>query len=363
MLRRLLAIIKKEFLQLKKNKFILRLVFIAPIMQLTIFGYAAVLEVSNITIALLDRDNSAQSRQLRSVFKNSEYFIIEKDLDTEADINYCFDRDKINAAVIIPVDFSKKIKANKNVKIQIIIDGTNSTVAQALQGYIQGCVLSFNSIGKRDVLSVEYRFLYNPSLNNQYFFIPGVFAMIIFVIGMPITAMAIVREKEEGTYEQLSVTPIKPIEIIFGKIIPYILLIFIASTILTVIALFWFKLPLRGSLWLLVLNILLFVTNVLGLGILVSTVSNNQQQAMLTSFFIIMPAVMFSGFMFPIENMPPFSRVIAYINPMTHFVFIARDVFLKGGEFTSTLFHLSILALTGIIIFVSAISLVKKRIS
>lgn len=363
MIRRLLVIIKKEFLQLKRNKFILRLVLIAPIMQLAIFGYAAVLEVNNITIAILDRDNSNESHKLRAVLKNSQYFIIEKDLAREADIGYYFDRDRINAGVIIPVGFEKNLKAGKTSKIQIIIDGTNSTVAQALQGYIQGCVMSFNSGGKSGAISIENRFLYNPSQNNQYFFIPGVFAMIIFIIGMPVTAVSIVREKEEGTYEQLSVTPVKPMEIIFGKIIPYIILIFIASFILTLIALFWFKLPLRGSLWVLILDIILFVANVLGLGILVSSVSNNQQQAMLTSFFIIMPAILFSGFVFPIENMPYLSRLLAEVNPMTHFLFVAREVFLKGGDFWSASSHFLTLALTGAIIFVCAISLVKKRIS
>ncbi len=370
MIKRLIALVQKEFKQLRRNPLILRMVVLLPVMQLAIFGYAAVLEVNNINIAILDKDNSQWSRELRGTFESSNYFVLQPDLKTENDVPTLFNKNKIQLAVIIPPDFGRKIEKGEKATVQLLLDGTNSSVANAAAGYSSGCIAAMNSrvISSRTGnssqstgITVENRFLYNPSLNNKFFFIPGVFAMIVMVIGMPVTAMSIVREKEEGTYEQLVVTPIGPIELILGKVIPYTILILIASTILLLISLFWFGLPLRGSLFMLYLGILLFLLNVLGLGIFVSTISNNQQQAMLTSFFILMPAILFSGFMFPIDNMPPFFKGFAHINPMTHFLYLARHIFLKGSDWLDVMKYISALTISGVIIFGTSMSMVRKR--
>jgi len=366
-IKRILSLAKKEFIQLRRNAFVLRLIFFAPIFQLTIFGYAAIFEVNNIDIIILDRDNSHISREFKDIFKNSNYFVLKDSLYNEEDILKLFRTKKIYAAVIIPPDFAKCIKSGKVAKVQIIIDGSDSPAASAAQGYVQGCVFAFNAnLAKKNGVNIsdiriESRFLYNPSLNNRYFFIPGVFAMIIFLIGMPITAMSIVREKEEGTYEQLTVTPIGAIEIVIGKIIPYVFLIFFASGLLLLLSLYWFGLPLRGNLIILICGIVLFLFNVLGLGILVSLISENQQQAMLTSFFILLPAILFSGFMFPIDNMPDWSKVISHIDPMTHFLHIARQTFLKGGGWEAVKPALYTLSASGFIIFGLSLLLTKKR--
>ncbi len=370
MFRRLFALIRKEFFQLRRNPIILRMIIFVPVFQMTIFGYAAILEVNNIKMAVLDRDNSDWSRRLTDTFRNSNYFNIIGYLESEKELLKLFHKTEIQAAIIIPPDFSANIKKGQTAKVQLIIDGVNSNVASAAMGYSIGCVndlslkiLKNNSsqLPAANVIKMENRYMYNPSLKNTFFFIPGVFAMVIMVMGMPITAMSIVREKEEGTYEQLIVTPIRSAELIAGKIIPIVILISLVSVILLGVSLFWFGLPLRGNPLILAISVIVFLINVLGMGIFVSAISNSQYQAMLTCVFLLMPMVLFSGFMFPIENMPPFFKLLAYLDPMTHLLNIARNIFLKGSGFQHLAKDFYTLCATGLIIFITSMTLVRKR--
>lgn len=367
MFRRLTALIKKEILQLVRNTLMLRVMLLAPMIQLLVFGYAAVMEVSNIHMGILDRDNSSRSRELRDAFATSDYFILKDAVASEREISELFDRDKIQIALVIPPDLGKNIEKGRAAPVQILVDGTNSVVAGAASNYASGIIAAVNmrilgsGISPAGSVSIQNRFLYNPALNNKYFFIPGVMAMIIMVLGMPMTAMSIVREKEYGTYEQLVVTPITSLELIIGKVTPFVILIFFTTSILIPIILFWFKLPLRGDLFMLFVSIGLFLMTTLGIGIFVSTISGTQHQAMLTSFFILMPMILFSGFMFPIENMPPFFRALAHMNPMTYFLLLMRHIFLKGTPWHDLMPYLGALSLSGLIIFTGSISLVRKR--
>jgi len=371
MIRRLTTIITKEFIQIKRDSMMLRMLLLLPVVQIIIFAYAAVMDINNINTAVLDKDRSSYSRDLQDVFRTSSYFIIKYQVDTEKEISSMLDREDILCGIVIPPDFGKKVEKGSPVSIQILVDGTNSSAANVISNYSTSSVAAYaNRILKSrglDVsqfgsLNVESRFLYNPSLDNKYFFIPGIFAMIVLILGMPITAMAIVREKEQGTLEQIIVTPIRPIELIIGKVLPYTILIIISSTGILIITLFWFHLPLRGDLLALYLAIVLFLLNSLGMGIFISTISQTQQQSILTSFFFNMPMILFSGFMFPIANMPPAFRFIADINPMRYFLDCARDIFLKGTGWADLMHSFVAMALTGIVVFTASILLFKKRV-
>jgi ABC-2 type transport system permease protein len=371
MIGRLLTLIMKEFTQLRKNPALIRMLLLMPVMQMFIFGYAAVLDVKNIDTAVLDRDNSSYSRNFVDVFRRSDYFIVRYNLEHERDISAMLDREMIMTALVIPPDFSRKITSGRTAQVQIIVDGTNTSAASVIANYSAAAVASYSNRLLRErgtdltqlgSLAVESRFLYNPSLDNKFFFIPGIFAMIILVIGMPITAMAIVREKEQGTLEQLIVTPIQSIELILGKVIPTTILIIISSTGILLLSLLWFHLPLRGSLVYLYGAILLFLLNCLGIGIFISTISNTQQQAILTSFFVNMPMILFSGFMFPIQNMPSYFRLLADINPMRYFLSCARTIFLKAAGWEALKWNFLAMAVIGTIIFTAAVLSFRKRI-
>jgi ABC-2 type transport system permease protein len=371
MIGRLITFIIKEFLQLRKNPAMLRMLIFVPVIQMFVFGYAAVMDVKNIDTAVLDKDHSSYSRDFAEVFRCSDYFNLKYHLDHEKKIGFMLDREMIMTAIVIPPDFSRNIMAGKTASVQIIVDGTNTSAASVIANYSAAAVAAYSNRLLREKgtdltrfgsLSVESRFLYNPSLNNKFFFIPGIFAMIILVIGMPMTAMAIVREKEQGTLEQLIVTPIQSIELILGKVIPNVLLIIISSTGILVVSMLWFHLPLRGSIFYLYGAILLFLLNCLGIGIFISAISDTQQQSILTCFFINMPMNLFSGFMFPVENMPPYFKILADINPMRYFLCCIRAIFLKGVGWEAMKWNFLAMAIIGTIIFTAAVLSFRKRI-
>ena len=349
----------------------LRMILFMPITQMIIFGYAAVIDVKNINMAVLDKDHSSYSRELQETFRQSNYFVMKYQLKDEREISSLLDREMILTALVIPPDFAKNIVRGKPAEVQIIIDGNNTSAASAVANYSASAVVSYSNtlmtrrgidLSTLGALRVEPRFLYNPNLDNKFFFIPGIFAMIILVLGMPMTAMAIVREKEQGTLEQLIVTPMQPIELILGKVIPYALLIIISSTGILMISRLWFHLPLRGSIIVLYFAVILFLLNCLAMGIFISTISNSQYQAILTSFFINMPMILFSGFMFPVENMPPLFHFVADINPMRYFLTCSRDLFLKGTGGDALQWPLMAMAISGVILFTASILSFRKRL-
>lgn len=339
MKERILSLLKKEFAQILRNKRIRFVILFPPMLQLIVFGYAAVIDVKEISTAVCDRDNTPASREVIEQLKMSDYFHLTCLETDEKRLARLMDSGRVSAIVEIPSGFERTMKKGGTAAVRIAADGTNSVAASVIVSYsgsiIQNYGASFMARQSRlpfkgMVLQLEQRAVYNPSLENRFFYIPGVIAMIVIIVGMNLTAMSIVREKEQGTLEQLIVTPLKPFELILGKILPFVLISLVIITGQILIARYWFQIPLRGDLPTLYLGILLFLLTALGLGIFISTISQTQQQAMLTGFFLVMPSILLSGFMFPISNMPPPVQLLTYLNPLRYLLVILRGIFLKG---------------------------------
>lgn len=370
MLDRIFSLLLKEFRQLLRDKRTRALALGFPVFQLFVFGYAAVLDVKHIATAVCDRDQSATSRDLVARLRATDYFDLDVFTTNEAEMTYLLDRGTINAIVEIPADFEKDIRRGRTAQVRLVTDGTNPTVASVVGSYA-GSVVQANAqdiLTKRGglparegVVVLEQRALYNPSLDNRWYYVPGIIAMVVLIVGMNLTAMSIVREKEQGTLEQLIVTPIRSGELIVGKTLPFVLVILVTISLQTLVGYFWFGVPLRGHLPTLYLGIVLFLVLSLGLGIFISTISQTQQQAMLTGFFVMMPSILLSGFMFPVENMPPAIRILTWLNPMRHFLLIMRVVFLKGGGLDVLWPQYTALAVLGFTVFVLAAVRFQKR--
>lgn len=362
--------LKKEFLQILRDKRMRFVVLATPVLQLMIFGYAAVIDVKHIATGIIDRDKTASSRDLIYRLENSDYFDLKTFSLEEKTLTRLMDSEKLNAIVEIPPDFEKNIKKETPVQVRVTADGSNSVAASVvvsnsgaiIANYGQEILASrYRLPFKGGPLNMESRAFYNPALENRFYYIPGIIAMIIVIVGMNLTAMAIVREKEQGTLEQLIVTPIRSFELIMGKIIPYTIITLFIITLQIILARFWYKLPLRGELWVLYLGVLLFLQVALGLGIYISTISKTQQQAMLSGFFITMPFILLSGFMFPVENMPKIIQYLTLFNPMRYFLVILRVIFLKGSGLSVLWPQYVILLVLGVLIsFLSVVKFHKR---
>ncbi len=339
--------LRKEFLQLRRDPRIVQLILIGPIAQLLLFGYAINMDVNTVPVVVCDMDHSIESHDLIARFSNSGYFPIVGYVDKLSDVDPYIDRSKASLALIIPENFGRDIKRNASVPLPVIVDGSESNSASVglnyagaiIAGYSQNILVqnfSRRGFGGLHPIQVipEVRVWYNPELKSRNFLVPGILGTLLLQATVLLTALAIVKEKESGTMEQLIVTPIKPYQIIIGKLAPF----FIIGAIDIVLAIagttIVLGIPVRGSIWLLGGLSLLFIMTTLGLGLFVSTVSQTQQQAMMTTiFFLIMPMNFLSGFIFPIENMPKIIQYVTYLLPLRYFFEIIRDVFLRGVGF------------------------------
>lgn len=371
MLNRAWQIFIKEMIQIYRDRRMRFIILGAPIFQLLLMGYAAVIDVSRIPTAVLDRDRTPESRDLISRFGSSGYFVLTHHLQREKEVSDLLDRETVNAALVIPAGFSRHLKKGWSAPLQVIVDGSNSSLASVVMSYSSVILqaFSFGFIRERlgaasmppGTIRVEPRIFYNPGLENRFFYIPAIIGLIAMVIGMAFMSMSIVREKEQGTLEQIIVTPIRPIELIMGKILPFTLMVLIAVSLQILLALFWFHIPLRGSIVLLFLFILLFLLASLGGGLFISTISQTQQQALLTTFFFLMPAMLLSGFLFPIQNMPVSIQYLTYLNPLRYFMIAARGIFLKGVGFGVLWPEFLALAVMGAAIFALSALRFRKR--
>jgi ABC-2 type transport system permease protein len=341
---RVWQVIIKEFLQIIRDPRARFSLIAPPIIQMLIFGYAASFEVRHVTTAILDLDHSQESRELVSRFWASDYFDISQNLDNRNEITSLIDRRQVTLAIHIMPGFAEDLRKGNTARVQIILDGTDSNTALVALGYIGSITQRFSQQYIDDrvmrvmpvlsrVPSVELvqRPWFNPDLNSTWFFVPGTIGALTLTLVMTMTAFAIVREREIGTLEQIMVTPISPAELIAGKTIPYLLIALAQLTLVALLAAFWFGVPFRGSVFVLILGSVLFIFSILGVGLLISTVSATQQQAMVTSFFFIMPAITLSGFSFPISSMPTALQWLAYIDPLRYYEVVLRDTFLKGN--------------------------------
>ena len=339
---RLMSIIRKEFIQILRDPRTLVMILVVPIIQLFLLGYSATSDIRNIPLAVMDQSRSPESRALLDTYRAADYFRIAYTVQSETEIEELIGSGKARAAIIIPPDFAQRL-AESNAHVSIIIDGSDptsaSTALSAAQLISQAhsiTLLSENisrtgvSLKVQQPVTAHTTVWYNPDMVSAHFMIPGVIGMILFAIAGILTATSVVRERERGTIEQLIVTPIRPWELIVGKISPYIILGFLDTLEVLAIGHWWFGMPIRGDLGLILLLSVVFLATGLGIGLFASTVANTQQEAMLTVFMTMLPSIFLSGFFFPLEAMPAILRWFSYIVPLRYFLVIIRSLLLKG---------------------------------
>ena len=349
MWERLRNMLIKEFLQVLRDPKMRGVIFVMPLLQVMVFGYAVTTDVRNVPVAVLDFDQSVASRELLSRFSASGYFRFVSQTRNVNDATHLLDKESVGAILRIDQGFEEDLRAGRTAKLQVIADGTDSNTAGIVLGYtgriageFSGKVLltRFSRLRGEGPLpgNVELisRAWFNENLESRNFYVPGVIAIIVMLVTLMLTSMAIVREKEIGTLEQLLVSPITPAEFILGKTLPFALIGYADVLLVAALGVFWFEVPIRGSLPLLLVATTFYLMTTLGIGLFISTVSRTQQQAMMSVFFFYFPAVLLSGFMFPIANMPPPVQYLTYANPLRYFLVILRGIFLKGAG-TATL--------------------------
>jgi len=343
MRQRIRTLIVKEFLELRQTPRLFGLVLIAPLLQMTMLGYAATTDVTHVPIVVVDGDRSPLSRQLIERFAASPNFRIVDERYRPSDVDDDLAQGKAWLAIVIPHGLAEAIAGHgpeTNRVIQVLADGTDSNSSGVAMAYASGLVSLFNlnllAEGGMPAGAIDgrVRVWFNPELESRFFMLPGVLALLLLVVTASLSSMAIVRERELGTLEQLNVTPLGRWELILGKLLPYALIGCIDVFLVLGVAVYWFHVPLRGSVPLLLIGCLVYLISTLGLGLFVSTISSTQQQAMMTStFFFMMPMVYLSGFIFPIENMPPVIQWVTTVIPLRYFLIIVRGIFLKGVSF------------------------------
>jgi ABC-2 type transport system permease protein len=343
MFERLKAMLIKEFIQVLRDPRMRFVIFLLPVFQTVVFGYAVNTDVQNVKTAVYDLDNSTESRDLTARFAASGYFDIVEYVNRDERARELLDRSKVKAILRMNAGFGEELRAGRVAPVQIILDGTDSNTAGIVLSYTGRIAAHYNDQIQLEQLAringvppelggvaLQSRAWFNENLESRNFYVPAVIANIVFIITMLLSSMAVVREKEIGTMEQIIVTPIRRSEFILGKTVPFVLIGFIDVALITMVAAFWFKVPIRGSIPLLFGATALFLMSSLGFGLLISTISRTQQQAMMSAFFFIFPAMLLSGFAFPIENMPPAVQWLTYLNPLRYYLVIIRGTFLKG---------------------------------
>ena len=382
MWERIYEILKKEIRQSLRDPRLRGAMFIPPIVQMLVFGFAVSLDVNNVKLGWLDMDQTEQSRALLRKFQGTPYFTLTGVAHDEKRAQAMLDTGTAEAVVRIPSNFGADVSRMKQTEVQVLVDGSNSNTAAIMGNYATGVISGYNAetlVSQRKArlvdstrngpvrlvvpsVEAETRVWFNPDLKSRNYFIPGILVNIIMIVTLNMTAMSIVREKEIGTMEQIMVTPIRPIELMIGKTLPFALVGFIDSIFVTVIALLLFRVPFRGSVLLLAGAASLFLLSMLGMGLFISTISHTQQQASMTSFFFIQPAFMLSGFTFPIRNMPQPIQWITYFNPLRYFMDIVRGVFLKGAGIDALWSQMLLLGVFGVVILVSSALRFHKRL-
>jgi ABC-2 type transport system permease protein len=346
MLSRTRFLVWKELIELRRDPRLFGIVVLAPILQLFLLAYAATTDVRNVPVAFVDADRSSASRELIARFDRSPIFTVTSVLASTRDVDVYLERGDAWLAVGIPAGYGAALTAGRPQTLQVVADGSDANSAGVSLGYATNLIATYGQelaakrvaasggpLAPAGAGSIEprVRVWFNPRLESRDFMIPGIVALLLLVVTTNLSSMGIVREKELGTLEQLNVTPLRRSELIIGKLLPYGLVGLIDVVLVLSVARFWFAVPLRGSVLLLFAMTVIYLVATLGLGLFVSTISSTQQQAMMTAtFFFLIPMVMLSGFVFPIENMPAVIQPITYLIPLRYFLVILRSIFLKG---------------------------------
>ncbi len=344
MLGRIRGMLIKEFIQVFRDKRTRFLLFGPPVIQMLVFGYAATLEIRHVPTAVLDFDNSQESRDLISRFTASRYFDVRARLNDRRQVGDLIDRGDVIIALQVNSGFAQDLRKGQTAHLQVIVDSSNSNTALIAVGYVNQIASRFSGdyqmerllhaspmlVSQMPRLVLERRPWFNTDLDSQWFFVPGVIGNLILVVVVSLTAFAVVREREIGTLEQIMVTPIGRLEFILGKTVPFFLIGLLDTTLISLVGTLWFGVPFRGSIGVLTLGAILFILCMLGIGLFISTISMTQQQAMVSGFFFNMPAITFSGFGTPISSMPEVMQWLTYLDPLRYFLEVLRGVYLKG---------------------------------
>jgi ABC-2 type transport system permease protein len=366
---RLKQMLIKEFIQVFRDKRTRFILIGPPIIQMMVFGYAATYEIYHVPTVVLDLDHSQESRELVSRFTSSPYFDVQRQLTDSRQLGDLIDQGKATVGLEIHAGFAENLRKGQTAPLQVIVDATNSNTALIASGYISQIALGFAQQYQKDRIfriapqlievmpSVELapRPWYNPDLRSRWFFVPGIIGSLTVVLVVTLTAFAVVREREIGTLEQIMVTPIRPAEFILGKTLPFFLIGLFDVTLIAVVGSLWFQVPFRGHVWVLATGAVLFLLCMLGVGLLISTVSSTQQQAMVTAFFFIMPTITFSGFGFPISTMPHWMQFCSYAIPLRYFLVVIRGTYLKGAGMDILWPQMAAMAVLGVALLTAAI--------
>jgi ABC-2 type transport system permease protein len=369
---RLSAIIRKEFLHIRRDPRTLGIMFLMPVVQMTLLGYVATTNVEHLRTAVLDRDRTLQSRELIDAYRASNYFDIVRYVSDESALLQLLDSGDVRAGMIIPADYGQLLASGQGAQIAFLIDGSDPNVsnvalsASQTVGQAQSVKVIQRKLGvnaeSMSALEVRPRVLYNPEMKSSSYMIPALVGLILQFLTTMFTALAIVREREQGTIEQLIVTPIKSYELVLGKVVPYVAVAFFDLGEVLLVGVFWFGVPIRGHILLLLGLSFLFLLTSLGLGLFISSAARTQQEAMFLSFFILLPSIFLSGFFFPLEAMPVVLRALSYAIPLRYFLIIVRSIVLKGVGFSTLTKDVIALSIFGLVIMGLATRSFRKRL-
>lgn len=374
-MRTILHIIRKEFYQFKRDPKMFGIILIAPVLQLVLLGYAATLDVDVVHTVIYDMDKTAESRNFIKSIKNADVFVIDGYAENYDEVTESLDDGTVLAAVVLPQGFQKNIKSGKPASIQTLFNGSDGNTSSIAAGYLQRIIQAYSGKITFEFFSLHgmqptaiggiepvTRVWFNPEMESKYFMVPSIVGLLLSIITLILTSLAVVKEKEIGTLEQLVVTPIKPYQLIIGKLSPFVILSFVAVVIVLTAMRFIFSIPIQGSIFFLFAASFVYIMSTLGLGLFVSTVSKTQQQAMMIAVFaVMMPMVFLSGFAFPLENMPEIIQYISIIIPLKYFLLIIRGVVLKGIGISELWIEVTVLTGMGIVIlFLSSLRFRKR---
>ncbi len=370
--RRIWQMMKKEFIQVWRDRRLRIFLILPPIIQLIIYGYAINFDIRQVPFAVFDEDRTQASESLLSRFTASEYFSLTQVINSDAELKDLIDRSQITLAVHIPTGFAAKIKANQPVPLQLILDATDSNTALIVAKYartilndyaremLQQTLRQLNLPNKLQTpVVIEPRAWLNPNLESKNAFVPGVVAMVVMLVSLMLTALAVVRERELGTMAQILVSPLSPLEFLSGKTIPFILISLVDVALVTLMGVFWFEIPFQGSVAVLFVGTLAFLLSSVGLGLLISTTCSTQQQAVMAGTFVLTPSILLSGLIFPIANMAVIFQYITYVNPLRYFIVIVQGVFLGGRSLAALWPEMAAMAGLGVIFL--GLSIIRFR--
>ena len=375
MLRRIYHIMVKEFIQAVRDPRLRIFLFLPPLIQLLIYGYTINFDIKHIRTGVFDQSRTSQSREFTKRFGATDYFDLDYFPPSPVSMRSLLDRGKVSLILHIPWDFAEKLQAGKTAPMQLVIDGTDSNAALIVGRYANAIINDYAAEFRNDRLgrlglaedlgvpiAVEEQTWFNLNRISRFSFVPGVIAMVVMLVSIMLTALAVVREKEIGTMEQLLVAPIQPVEFMLGKTIPFVIISLIDVILVTLVAIFWFEVPFRGNPLVLLLGTILFLFSSVGVGLFISNVCSTQQQAMMVSSFFFTPAILLSGLVFPIDNMPQAVQYITYLNPLRYFIIVVQDVFLKGVGLDFLWPQMVGMATLGLLLLSSSVLGFRKRL-